>query len=89
MQFDNAIGIPRYKHDHCKECRFVCQSEGVDVWICHKEDSLIERYGDNLYDYRSISRLVFGSFKNHPDKYKRKYIQIWEKLVQDPSWHFA
>lgn len=78
--------MPRFKHNHCDKCRFVGEAGTHDVWICHHEDSLIARHGNNPCEYASVKRSIYRD--NFPKKLddSRPYIKVWNILVDNPDY---
>ena len=49
---------PQHKHD-CDKCKFLCHVDGMDVYRCPVEGSLIARHSDDPADYSSTPASVF------------------------------
>jgi len=84
---------PRYKHNHCDQCRFVGQAANVDVWICEQQDSLIARNGNEPWEYGSHPRKTYKQMRETATEQSLvnlfntvPYYKIWDKLAEDPKY---
>lgn len=60
---------PRFKHDGCKDCRFVGQIGEYDLWFCNGviDDVVMLRYSDEGSEYLSMAWDLVEARRGQPN----------------------